>query len=251
MDDQSAHPTRRALLGAAVGVAAAVAADALGRPTAVRAGVDGDVVLGTENRSTSLTSILNDSAGSGTTAFKGWTYGTGLGVDAVSLLGTGLHAESRSPAAPALRAANRANWTGIIGASIGPSSLEPDGIPETGVYGYAEDGEGVRGETTTTAGIGGRFRAPSGGTGLSVTGKARFDRSGVVNVAKGRSYVDVTVPGGLTASSVVLATIQTYRAGVSVAGVRRNYPSAGRARIYLTKVASASASTPVGWMVIS
>jgi hypothetical protein len=61
--------------------------------------------------------------------------------------------------------------------------------------------------------------------------------------------VDVTVPGGLAANSVVHATLQTYRAGVSIAAVRTNYPSTGKARIYLTKVASTSAATSVGWFV--
>ena len=59
------------------------------------------------------------------------------------------------------------------------------------------------------------------------------------------------MPGGLSASkSSVVATIQTYRPGVAIAGVRLNYPSTGKARIYLTKVASATATTPVGWLVL-
>ena len=37
--------------------------------------------------------------------------------------------------------------------------------------------------------------------------------------------------------------------GVSIAAVRTNYPVAGKARIYLTKVASTTASTSVGWFV--
>jgi hypothetical protein len=48
---------------------------------------------------------------------------------------------------------------------------------------------------------------------------------------------------------VIHATLQTYRAGVAVAAVRRNYPVAGKARIYLTKVASTRARTYVGWFV--
>jgi hypothetical protein len=50
----------------------------------------------------------------------------------------------------------------------------------------------------------------------------------------------------------VLATIQTYRSGVTVAvsGVRLNYPSTGKARIYLTKIASSTSSTPVAWFVV-
>ena len=74
-------------------------------------------------------------------------------------------------------------------------------------------------------------------------------RSGRATVSKGRSYVDITVTGGLTSRSVVIATLQSYRPGVAVAAVRKNYPSAGKARIYLTRVASTTANTYVGWFV--
>ena len=48
---------------------------------------------------------------------------------------------------------------------------------------------------------------------------------------------------------MVHATLQTYRSGVAIAAVRKNYPRAGKARIYLTKVASTTANTYVGWFV--
>jgi hypothetical protein len=66
---------------------------------------------------------------------------------------------------------------------------------------------------------------------------------------KGKSDVDITVAGGLTYRSVIHATLQTYRAGVAIAAVRINYPSTGKARIHLTKVASTTTSTYVGWFV--
>lgn len=236
--DLSVHRSRRTVIGAALGAVAAGVAQAVDRPSPTLAGVDGDVVLGTENRSKVQTSVLNDDATSPATAFFGWTYGTGVGVAARSLLGPGMIGTSR------------ANRTGVIGASLGSLSVEPTGAAPVGVYGYAEDGDGVRGVTTTASGIGGRFLAPAGGTGLSVTGKALFNRSGLAVVRARRQYVDVTVPGGLASTSLVLATLQTYRAGVAVSSVRKNYPSAGKARIYLTKVASSSAATSVGWLVI-
>jgi hypothetical protein len=76
-----------------------------------------------------------------------------------------------------------------------------------------------------------------------------FSRSGRATVLKGKSYADIAVTGGLTTRSMVHATLQTYRSGVSIAAVRINYPSAGKARIYLTKVASTTASTYVAWIV--
>ena len=56
--------------------------------------------------------------------------------------------------------------------------------------------------------------------------------------------------GGLRPGSSVLATLQTYRSGVWVAGVRLNYPTSGRVRVYLNKVASTTATTPVAWFVL-
>jgi hypothetical protein len=58
------------------------------------------------------------------------------------------------------------------------------------------------------------------------------------------------VAGGLSSTASLLATIQMYRAGVWVMGVRTNYPSAGKARIYLNKVASTTSTTPVAWFAL-
>ena len=72
----------------------------------------------------------------------------------------------------------------------------------------------------------------------------------MANVPADKAYVDITVPGGLGGSPAIVATLQRKRGSTSVAAVRINYPSAGKARIYLTKVASTSASTPVAWFVL-
>jgi hypothetical protein len=85
---------------------------------------------------------------------------------------------------------------------------------------------------------------------LRVQGKAAFSRSGRATVPAGKLTVDVTVPGGLDGSPNILATLQLLRPGVYVAAVRPNFPSAGIARVYLNKVASPTAVTPVAWFVI-
>jgi hypothetical protein len=145
------------------------------------------------------------------------------------------------------------NGTGLLGYTDGSYFSGPGTLPgapaQTGVYGYAAQGAtavGVKGESTT--GTGGYFTATTG-TALKITGKAAFSRSGRGNVAAGKAYADIVVPGGLTSHSVVHATLQTYRVGVAIAAVRTNYPSAGKARIYLTKIASRTAVTYVGWFV--
>ena len=86
------------------------------------------------------------------------------------------------------------------------------------------------------------------GTALQVEGKARFSRSGRAKVLAGHSSVDITVPGGLAGVSLIFANLMNYRTGVAVAAVRPNWPSAGKARIYLTK--SVSTAAYVSWLVV-
>jgi hypothetical protein len=57
--DMSAMQSRRALLMSGVGSFAALAVSALGRPSPVQAGSDGDVVLGASNATTTTTEIKN------------------------------------------------------------------------------------------------------------------------------------------------------------------------------------------------
>lgn len=115
------------------------------------------------------------------------------------------------------------------------------------VWGSTTVGTGVRGDATTGTGV--RATATSG-TALAVDGRVTFSRAGRASIPKNASYVDVTVPGGLASSAFIVATLQIRRTGIYVSAVRPNHPSSGKARIYLNKVASTTASTPVGWIVI-
>jgi hypothetical protein len=139
--------------------------------------------------------------------------------------------------------ANGSEAAGIEGGGHGYYAVGVAGW-SLGVAGIAVNG------SAAGTGTGGAFKSEKG-TALEVQGPARFNRSGRVLVPAGHSFADITVSGGLsTSQSTVIATIQAYRPGVAIAGVRLNYPSAGKARIYLTKVASTAASTPVGWLVL-
>jgi hypothetical protein len=102
------------------------------------------------------------------------------------------------------------------------------------VFGYSDSGTGVYARAST-------------GTALQVSGKVRFSRSGRAAVAAARSYVDVSVAGGLTGTPLCFANLLTYRSGVYVAAVRPNYPTVGKVRIYLNK--AVTASTYVAWFV--
>ena len=115
-----------------------------------------------------------------------------------------------------------------------------------GVFGFSGAHTGVYGQSVSGVGV----QAVSNGMALKVDGKAQFSRSGKASVPPGKKYVDVTVPGGLVANSVVHATMMTYRKGVAVAAARKNYPTTGKVRINLTKVASTSTAIKVGWFVV-
>jgi hypothetical protein len=141
----------------------------------------------------------------------------------------------------------------MVGRSVSSAGVQGYSETDAGVNGFgplgvwaAGDSVGVTGNSTDGTGV---LAWSSNGTALQVDGKAKFARAGRVSVAAGKSHVDIVVGGGLTSTSIVLATLQTYRAGVAVAAVRANYPSAGKARIYLTKVGSTSSGTWVGWFV--
>ena len=173
--------------------------------------------------------------------------GSGAGVRGVSLAGTGVLGYAVAPAQDLL--VLPADRTGVYGYSnIDTTAVGVHGqtIDAIGVKATAISGTGV--VATATTGTGGLFSATTG-TALHVAGKAKFSRSGKATVLKTRTYTDITVTDGLTTRSVVHATLQTYRSGVAIAAVRLNYPNTGKARIYLTKVASTTASTYVGWFV--
>jgi hypothetical protein len=121
--------------------------------------------------------------------------------------------------------------TGIYGFS---GATVPAAPAHTGVFGYSDSGTGVYARAST-------------GTALQVSGKVRFSRSGRAAVAAARSYVDVSVAGGLTGTPLCFANLLTYRSGVYVAAVRPNYPTVGKVRIYLNK--AVTASTYVAWFV--
>ena len=254
--------TRRSLLTASLAAGAAVVAAAVTRPLAADA-TNGEVIhVGDSLTSTSSTTIMGGDniaiqGSSDTNAGLVGTSNSNSGVYAQSGTGTAISCTSTSQAGiwgwnfagnkPAVIGEAEGGSTGVFGWS-GSGGL-PAVPAKTGVYGLAAQDAtavGVKGEST--AGTGGLFTATTG-TALQVAGKAKFSRSGRAAVLKGKSSVDITVTGGLTSHSMVHATLQTYRSGVSIAAVRINYPTAGKARIYLTKVASTTASTYVAWFV--
>jgi hypothetical protein len=240
MVEIAAPRSRRAVLAATAGAAAATVIAAIDRPSVVLAGSDGDVVLGAFNKTNTTTSIEYSGGADGTGGLRG--YAASLSGDV-----RGVWGETPSTGGMGVigyATASTGTTTGVWGRADSTGGL--------GVVGYAAAStgktKGVFGRAESPDGIGVLAIAPTG-TALSVAGRAQFTRSGEATILAGKKYADITVAGGLTSRSVVHATLQTYRAGVAIAAVRRNYPSTGKARIHLTKVASSTSSTYVGWFV--
>jgi hypothetical protein len=262
--------SRRAFLAAAAGATAATVVSAIGRPAAVRAGTDGDVVLGALNNADDVTSIQRGTTGpaiAGITSFGSAISGDanqGVGVQGNSTEGRGIYGSGGTGGVHGFSDAGY----GALGVSIsgsgvlGHSGPDPLSTPaKTGVHGYAAQdanargvhgqttgGQGVRGEATSGVGV---YATATTGVALKVAGRTALSRSGKAFIAAGRSRVDVDLRarGGLTGTPLCFANLLSYRSGVYVAAARPNYPSAGKLRIYLNRAVTSSIS--VAWVVLN
>ena len=250
--------TRRAVLASAAAAAGVFAVEAATRPLAAKGANGLSIVLAsTTNTATAETVVTStgvqaafradNTAASGGWGLEGRSVATGqsagvlgsasaagaYGVvgtsDASTGQGIGVSGGTSSSGGAGVSGVAPAGGAGVVGIA-GAATAWP---PNTGVYGYAPSGTGVLAKSDT-------------GLGLKVVGKARYNRAGKATVGAGAVSVDITVAGGIASNTIITATLQAYRAGVSVAGVRPNYPSAGKARIYLTK--APTSATAVGWM---
>jgi len=255
--DGRALGTRRALLTAAAGSAAALVATAAMPLTAVAADPD-DVVKGVDNPTTATTSITDSGADS--TAFAGQATGTGYGY---GLLGTsagggGIVGWSVSAPDPGWFLPEYTSYTGVFGSA--PTHPDPDiwatGVwgdsPDIGVLGTGGNGVigygyvGVEGDANINAGsIGVWAWAPSTAQlALKVTGKVQFSRSGRQSMSKGKSILTKSL-AGVTASSKVFAVLATSESG---RWVRAVVPATGKFTVYLNTTLTSSAV--VSWFVL-
>lgn len=126
--------------------------------------------------------------------------------------------------------------TGVVGHSRTPG--------HSGVFGQdaaSHGGTGVTGQSDHGTAV---FATSAHGVALHVDGKARFKNSGLAFVPPGQKTKMVSVPG-MSASSLVLATIQHPENGVFIEAAQ---PAAGSFTITLSK--NASSSLPVAWFVL-
>jgi hypothetical protein len=120
----------------------------------------------------------------------------------------------------------------------------------SGVYGQNDGaGFGVAGRAVNGTGV---LADSSNGTALAVSGRATFTRSGKVNIAYPNKTAVVSVPGGLAASALALATVQDTT-GVYVKSAVPN-TSNGTIQINLNK-APGSGTNPktahVAWFIVN
>ena len=200
MPESNAPRSRRVFLAAAAGAAAATAVSALDPRSGVRAGVDGDVVLGALN-----TNRPRQRCGSRRTARTCFGFGA-------SRRTRRSRCERRRRFGRSRRSDDR---LGVLGVAPDGSGVEGSSTIGNGVLGSSEEGtgvfgtitlsgDGVHGHSFATAGVGVRASAEAG-LALVVDGKATFSRSGKVTIPAGADHVDVDVePLGRTRRHAVV-----------------------------------------------
>lgn len=147
------------------------------------------------------------------------------------------------------------------GVALRGSSDSPKGI---GVQGEASSAKGasiaVQGVAGSSEGIAGQFVAKEGGTGVEALAsekdgvalrtKGRIElggRSGVASVSGGAEFV-IPVAGGLTETSLVLATLQDHFPGVHVESASVLDVKEGLVVVRLNQAVPEPAK--VGWLVL-
>ena len=202
-------------------------------------------------------------------------FGTVNGLTGVGVVGIGFDTSGLSGSAGVV--GDSTTNDGVLGLSSGENGVHgvtsADG--QSGVYGVdqsANNGAGVYGESTNGNGVHGKTSgvnqsgvwgednsvSPGGygvyahsenGEALRVDGVASFLRSGLVSIGAGKKSVTVTGVG-LTASSLVLATLQNSLTKVYVESVVPDV-SASSFVLNLSKAVPPGHSANVGWFAVN
>lgn len=229
--------SRRAVLGAAVGGAAAAAAHVLATSARAQAADGEALVLGEDNASSSETKLAANLSETSEAGLRVVVSGSGRAAVSGSSPALGLAGEGITGV---VGSSNSANGSGVLGEDLTFSNVG------RGVQGISHDGWGVF--------------AVSDGQALRVDGRATFSRSGIVNISHPRKTATVNVPGDLSTSSnfperpsLALAVVQNNLPGVYVRSAVLN-PLIGSLTIYLNK-APGTVSNPktaaVGWFLVN
>lgn len=171
---ESAPRTRRALLTAGLGAAAATAATALGRPAPTR-GANGDPILVGQTVTGSARTLINMTAVTDQVTF--WSESSGA---------TG--------------------GTGLLGQSLGD-----EGVGVVGTAQGAGATKGVVGIVTSPDGIGVDARNTQGGVALRAAGSIRYSWSGKATIGAGKAKEVVAFPG-VDSTSLIFVVLANSRA---------------------------------------
>ena len=211
--DLTTPQSRRALIGASLAGVAALAANALGRPSPVRALDPNDVVLGGTNTSVAQTTIQNNTMGPSTTvlhlsnssggAALAAATSTGRGVDASSVQGVAIRG-SAIGGGPGVEGNGNNTSTGVVGSSgttpldvpaqTGVFGIATEDAASIGVLGQSDEGVGVKGVSTASNGVRGEST-----DGIAVAGVSTNSRG-----VRGDSTASVGVLGASAGNTGIL-----------------------------------------------
>jgi hypothetical protein len=209
----SGDPTprsRRMLLASGLGAAVGFVASALGHPREVRAGSDGDVVLGSGPQNETATTWLQNQS-NGSDVLWGTTTGSGTGVYGRSVSGTGVWADSTN--GNAINAIT-GSGSGVFGQSTsgkGIYGLSTDGnggyfrsTSKPGIYSESSQVDGIQGNSFGTSAYAGVHGYSQPGTAMGVLGVS----SSAIGV-KGQSSTNDGVYGVTTSGAGVRGESQS------------------------------------------
>jgi hypothetical protein len=172
--DTAAPRTRRAVIAGAFGALLGTLGMSA-RPAAVRAGMDGDLVLEATNNTDALTELVATNSTAlrvvgGGTALQAWGD---IAVDAFGDIA--VNAISDATSAPASIGFNRGNSVGVLGWSADGNESTPAIPARTGVFGLATqdaNARGVVGKSDSGQGVRGQAVSGIGVVGISSSGIA-------------------------------------------------------------------------------
>ena len=247
---------RRALLAAGAAGVAAAAVRAVAAPAGVAAADHDALKIGETNTSSTETILQAFSSG---------------GLSASSGAGDGLRGSSSVGAKSGVYGySTNADGYGVFGRNTVSSTIGYLGGKGRGVYGFSPlannaavhgehsspEGAAVVGINTATVAQGGLGLMSSGvwggaptdlnHWGLEIAGRVSFSRAGLLTIAAGSSSVSTTRPA-LSPTTMVLATLQTNRAGVYIQAAVASSAS-GKITIYLNK--KVTAATLVAYFIL-
>jgi hypothetical protein len=230
--------TRRSVLLAAAGGAAAVTAVALGHPARALAADNDPLLIGADNHGDGMTALTRDTVPTtqDATFFAENTISaavvghatSGVGLVGRATTGAGVQGYSQTDAG--------VNGFGVFGVwATGENS---------GLFGTSTDGDGVHGETAN--GNGGSFQSENGNA-LWTSGRLHLDKvSGIATIAAGSTSKVITPGTDLSTASFVLLTPRGNLGGRDLWYTVD--AAADTFRIRISK--SMGAALKVGWLLI-